>query len=88
MKPEKNEYWRKDLKDAGIEFKEEDVVHEMINGKEHTIIFGKTDQKGFLKMLIAEAGADMVKKIKDKFGPIGDKELIERLSKIVPHQEI
>ena len=50
----KNEYWRKDLKDAGIEFREEDVIHEIIDGKEHTIIFGVTGLKGFLKMLDAE----------------------------------
>lgn len=60
MKTEKNkeirkdEYWRQDLKDAGIMYTEEDIVHEMIDGKEHTIIFGIVDQKGFLKMLEAE----------------------------------
>jgi hypothetical protein len=54
MKTEKNEYWRQDLKDAGIKYTEEDIVHEMIDGKEHTIIFGLVDQKGFLKMLEAE----------------------------------
>lgn len=60
MKTEKNkeirkdEYWRQDLKDAGIKYTEEDIVHEMIDGKDHTIIFGVVDQKGLLKMLDAE----------------------------------
>jgi len=57
MKTEKfkknGEDWTREI-DTGIMYREEDIVHEVIDGKNHTIIFGIVDQKGFLKMLEAE----------------------------------
>jgi hypothetical protein len=61
------EEWIREI-DTGIMYREEDVIHETIDGKEHTLTFGLMDQKGLLKMFTDVHGQEIIDFVFEKYG--------------------